>query len=78
MLGSLSEFVDGALEQELCAKIESHLANCPDCSIVVDTLQKTIYLYRTTSEQESIPDGVRDRLFASLDLEGNLEENDRI
>ena len=77
MLGSLSDFIDGTLEEEICAKIESHLAECPDCSIVVDTLQKTIYLYRTTSETESLPEGVRDRLFASLNLEGNLEQNDR-
>lgn len=70
MLSYLSDFVDGELNQELCAQIETHLSQCPDCSIVVDTLKKTIYLYQnSTKDSIKVPDDVRERLFRCLNLE---------
>jgi anti-sigma factor RsiW len=69
LLASLSEYVDGTLEKELCAEIERHLAGCEDCRIVVDSLNKTIYLYHATAAQVSIPDDVRQRLYSRLDLD---------
>jgi anti-sigma factor (TIGR02949 family) len=73
LLGSLSEFLDGDLESDLCAQIERHLAECPNCKIVVDTLQKTISLYHTASEQETVPEGVRQRLFRRLEIDDLLD-----
>ncbi|OGO41329.1 MAG: hypothetical protein A2W36_04605 [Chloroflexi bacterium RBG_16_58_14] len=69
LLGSLSEFVDGSLEEDICAEIERHLAGCQDCRIVVDTLAKTIYLYRTTSQETTTPEEVRQRLFRCLEID---------
>ena len=70
MLSFLSDFVDGELNQDLCLEIESHLSQCPDCSIVIDTLKKTIYLYRKNSiGSDQVPDDVRKRLFRCLNLE---------
>jgi len=74
LLGSLSDFVDGELEAEICAEIERHLAECPDCRVVVDTLRKTIYLYHVSSQETSPPEGVRDRLFRRLELELKSEK----
>jgi len=74
LLGSLSEYVDGELDDELCAKIKQHLDGCEDCRIVVDTLRKTVYLYHTTSKDEPIPEDIRQRLFKSLDIEDYLEK----
>jgi len=40
---------------------------------VVDTLQKTVYLYHATaSEPADVPPNVRERLFRSLNLENCL------
>ena len=76
MLTYLSDFVDGELNQELCLQIETHLSECPDCSIVVDTLKKTIYLYQNSSKNsEQVPDEVRERLFRCLNLEEYLKPN---
>jgi len=76
MLTFLSDFVDGELNQELCMQIETHLSQCPDCSIVVDTLKKTIYLYQTSSNgSEQVPDEVRERLYKCLNLEEYLKSN---
>jgi len=69
LLASLSEYVDGALEQELCTEIEKHLAGCENCRIVVDSLHKTILLYHTTAAETTMPDEVRQRLYSRLDLD---------
>ena len=74
LLGSLSEYVDGTLDESLCAEIERHMSDCEDCRIVIDSLRKTIYLYKETSQQERMPDGVRQRLYQRLDLDDYLED----
>ncbi len=76
LLSFLSDFVDGELNQDLCSQIESHLSECPDCSVVVDTLRKTIYLYQEYSNSlEQIPDEIRERLFRCLNLEEFIKPN---
>ncbi len=75
LLGSLSEYVDGELDDEICAALEQHLENCENCRIVVDTLRKTVYLYRTTSQEESLPDDIRERLFKSLNIDDYMENS---
>jgi anti-sigma factor (TIGR02949 family) len=74
LLGSLSEFLDGSLESDICAEIQRHLAECENCRIVVDSLNKTIYLYQTTSQQVTVPDDVRERLFRCLDIEEMVDK----
>jgi anti-sigma factor RsiW len=66
-LGSLSDYLDGELDEELCAEIERHMAECGNCRLVVDSLRKTIALYRDYGHQE-IPDEAKARLYAVLDL----------
>jgi predicted anti-sigma-YlaC factor YlaD len=75
----LSEYLDGEASAESSAKswaeisakgwaeIEGHMAGCEDCRVVIDTLAKTIVLYRTMP-QPDLPDGVRQRLYKALDL----------
>ena len=74
ILGSLSEFIDGRLQAELCAEIEEHLKDCDNCRIVVNTLRKTVELYEQTSEQIELPNLVRERLFLKLDLKDFLKK----
>ena len=74
MLGALSDYIDGELEDRLCAEIETHMRNCPDCQIMVDTLRKTIVLYRTHG-QAKVPDDVQSRLYVALGLD-SLEGTD--
>ena len=69
LLDSLSGYHDGELPQELCDEIELHMKDCDNCRIVVDTLGKTISLYQTTSDEVTVPDDVRQRLFHRLDLD---------
>jgi len=68
MLGALSDYIDGELEERLCAAIQAHLRECPECQVMVDTLNKTVILYRKRGE-DTLPSDVRARLYAILDLE---------
>ena len=69
LLNSLSDYIDGDLQQELCDEIELHMKDCDNCRIVIDTLSKTISLYQTSSEPAVVPDEVRQRLFHRLNLD---------
>lgn len=74
LLGSLSDYVDGTAQEELCRELERHLAGCEDCRIVVDTLKKTVYLYHASTDTD-LPVAVRERLFKRLDLDQYLKTN---
>lgn len=71
MLGDLSEYLDGEASEELCAEIERHMSGCEDCRIVVDTLRKTVLLYRDLARPQMSTDA-RQRLYQALDLEAYL------
>lgn len=71
MLGDLSDFLDGEASEELCAEIERHMVGCEECRIVVDTLRKTVMLYRDLPRPEMSP-AARQRLYHSLDLDDYL------
>lgn len=73
LLDSLSGFHDGDLPQELCDEIELHMKDCDNCRIVVDTLGKTISLYQSSSEEVTVPEDVRQRLYHRLDLDEFLK-----
>ncbi len=64
----LSAYLDGELESALCAEIEQHLKGCKNCQVVVDTLNKTITLYRDYG-QEEVPPQAHERLTHVLHLE---------
>ncbi len=68
ILSSISDYVDGTLEAELCRELEAHLEGCEDCRVVVDTFRKTVELYHTESQDE-LPADVKQRLYKRLNLE---------
>jgi anti-sigma factor RsiW len=74
LLASISDYVDGIAQEELCRELERHLADCDNCRIVVDTLKKTVYLYQSNSDTD-LPVAVRERLFKRLNLDEYLKTN---
>lgn len=72
LLASLSDYIDGALEDSLCQELERHLSECKNCRVVLDTTTKVVYLYRQDAQQETLPQGVQDRLFSALNLRDYL------
>lgn len=67
LLDGLSDYLEGEASGELCAEIERHLAGCQKCRVVVDTLRKTVTLYRQLP-QPVMPAPARERLYKRLDL----------
>jgi anti-sigma factor (TIGR02949 family) len=72
LLGSLSSYIDGDLNPELCQELEKHLDGCEDCRIVLNTTKRTIDLVHSPIEKPVIPDEVRERLFKRLNLDDYL------
>jgi anti-sigma factor (TIGR02949 family) len=75
LLGSLSEYIDGALSPELCQELERHLAGCENCRVVLNTTKRTIDLVQAPVEQPELPVDVRERLFKRLNLDDYLNHN---
>lgn len=67
LLHDLSLYLDGEASAALCAEIEQHLRECDNCRVMVDSLEKTVYLYQHLPQPE-LPDDVRERLYKKLDL----------
>jgi predicted anti-sigma-YlaC factor YlaD len=67
MTSVFSDYLDHRLKKQLCQRLETHLAECPDCRMYFDTLKKTVTLYRTL-EQETLPKDAEKRLFATIEL----------
>ena len=68
LIHELSDYIDGLADPTICAEIERHLQDCQDCKVMVDTLRKTITLYREREQEASLPTDVRKRLYHVLDL----------
>jgi predicted anti-sigma-YlaC factor YlaD len=75
IMASLGDYLDGSASEALCAEIERHLADCPDCRAVVNTTRKIVLLYRD-SPPPALPPGVRARLHKILRLDDLLPGRD--
>jgi anti-sigma factor RsiW len=73
LLSDLSAYLDGETPPELCAELERHLADCDDCTAVVDTARKTVNLYHHLPQPTMSVDA-KARLFKTLDLSEYLKD----
>jgi len=74
LLASLGDYIEGDLSPQLCQEIERHIAECENCRVIVDTLNKTITLYHASAHEDLVPRAVRGRLFQVLKLDDLLEK----
>lgn len=65
-LAELSDFLDEKTDAELRAKLERHIAECPNCWVICDTTRKTIQVYKGMKSY-SIPEEVHSRLMAAVE-----------
>ena len=65
LIKELSEYVDGTLDENLCAELEQHLEGCNPCQLVVDNVKKTITLFKN-GEPYELPEAFRAKLHANL------------
>ncbi|MCX7839956.1 MAG: zf-HC2 domain-containing protein [Anaerolineae bacterium] len=76
LIAQLSAFLDGELDDTLCTKIEQHLAECPYCHTVADTVQTMLALYRHA--QVTVPPQVHAHLLEILNREPNPQQDERV
>lgn len=65
LLRLLNEYVDGTVDPAICKEFEQHLAGCDPCKVVIDTVRKTITLYKNDQPYE-LPVEFRERMHRTL------------
>ena len=65
-LHELSDYLDESLDKEVRAKLEKHIAECPNCWVIADTTRKTIKIYKGM-DAYPVPVDVQSRLMAALE-----------
>ena len=53
---NIADYIDGEIDQSLCADIEKHLKDCKNCRIMVDTLKQTVVLCRDGKKEKLPPE----------------------
>ncbi|MEJ2639121.1 MAG: zf-HC2 domain-containing protein [Desulfosarcinaceae bacterium] len=61
LFAKLSDYLDNELDAVTCKDIEAHLANCPCCSVCMETLKRTVAFCRK-AEERPVPETLSKRL----------------
>jgi predicted anti-sigma-YlaC factor YlaD len=59
--------LDAGLRSADCRKIRKHLRRCPNCTAYLDSLKKTVLLYKRYPDPR-VPSRTREKLWAILEL----------
>jgi len=65
-LHELSDYLDESIDAELRAKLERHIAECPNCWVIADTTRRTVQIYKGM-DPVPVPHDVEQRLMAALE-----------
>jgi len=65
-LREISEFLDGDVDAGLRRELEAHLAECPNCWVVMDTTKRTLRIYKGM-EPDPLPEELHARLLNALE-----------
>jgi anti-sigma factor RsiW len=60
-LDEMSDYIDGALADDLRVSLEAHLAKCPNCWVLLDETKRTVEIFGSY-DCHPLPDNVRNRL----------------
>ena len=66
-LQELNDYLDPNVDEGLKKKLQSHVSECPNCFVIVDTTKRTLQVYKGV-EPQSIPEDVQSRLWKALEL----------
>ncbi|MGD1093514.1 MAG: zf-HC2 domain-containing protein [Bryobacteraceae bacterium] len=65
-LQELNDYLDPSGDPEMKRRLESHVTQCPNCFVIVDTTEKTLQVYKGI-EPQTIPEDVKTRLLKALE-----------
>jgi anti-sigma factor RsiW len=66
VLDQLSDYLDEEARAELVLAVDAHLGHCTHCQVEVDSMQRTIAIYRR-EERVVLPVSLCDKLQKALD-----------
>ena len=64
-LTEMNAYLDEETSAEERSQLQSHINECPNCWVVVDTTRKTMRVYKG-AEPQAVPKEVSERLMAAL------------
>ena len=64
-MDELSEYLDEDAGGRVRKELEAHVAQCPNCWVIVDTTKKTLKIYKGL-EAEPLPDDLKSRLMEAI------------
>jgi len=65
-LRELNEYLDEAVDPATKQHWQSHVNECPNCFVIVDTTKKTMQVYKGMEEQ-TLPVDIKSRLMQALE-----------
>lgn len=68
----LCENLDAQFASEECKRIREHIEQCSNCHALLDSLKKTIYLYKHESVP-ALPKKICKKLFAIVSVSGKKQ-----
>jgi anti-sigma factor (TIGR02949 family) len=67
VVNHICEHLDTEMDRERCRQIKRHVKNCPNCYAYLDSMKKTVHLYKLERVPRT-PSRLRKELFAVLNL----------
>jgi len=64
-LSQLTDYFDGQIPADLLEEVQTHLAECSHCTVVLNTTRQTIEIYRG-NEVYDISGDLRERLHSAI------------
>ena len=65
-LRELNEYLDESVDPATKQQWQSHVNECPNCFVIVDTTKKTMQVYKGMEEQQ-LPVDIKSRLMQALE-----------
>lgn len=65
-LQELNDYLDESVGPDIRRELQSHVNECPNCFVIVDTTKKTLEVYKGMQPQ-AVPEHIKSRLMAALD-----------
>jgi predicted anti-sigma-YlaC factor YlaD len=73
-LQELNDYLDPGIDPETKMHLEHHVAECPNCFVIVDTTLKTLRVYKGVDPQQ-VPEDLQKRLWAAIERKMAAKRN---
>lgn len=65
-LQELNDFLDETVDPETKRMLQAHVEECPNCYVIVDTVKKTLAVYKG-AEPQPVPEEIHARVWRAFE-----------